>query len=201
MCRYCHADDLMQDYRSKEADTDIDNVIATASMIPAMVAVITGGDPLSVPDRAKKLIHRLAKQKAIVLDTSGVGSVETLLPALVSSNAHVRVSLDSISEVNDKVRATNPKYSRERNSSRVGAQRTILACLAAGVPVTVQTVVSRFNENLSELFDLRDAMVSWGVQNWVLHVAIRGGLARKVEDQSNRQSRKRGSFHRHPYIN
>lgn len=135
---------------------------------------------------------RFAKQKAIVLDTSGVGSIETVLPALVSSNAHVRVSLDSISEVNDKVRATNPKYSRDRNSSRVGAQRTILACLEAGVPVTVQTVVSRFNENLSELFDLRDAMVSWGVQNWVLHVAIRGGLARKVEDQSNRQSRKRG---------
>lgn len=48
-CVYCHADDLMKEFRSAETDQDLENVAATASMIPAMVAVITGGDPLTKP--------------------------------------------------------------------------------------------------------------------------------------------------------
>lgn len=71
-CLYCHADDLMIEARSGETNdrNEIDNVIATASMFPAMVAVITGGDPLSRPSRAIRLITKLADQNLLVLDTS-----------------------------------------------------------------------------------------------------------------------------------
>lgn len=182
----------MQSYRDGESEQDLDNVIATASMIPAMVAVITGGDPLSAPERANSLIRRLSKQKAIVIDTSGVGDIDRLLPAIVETFAHVRVSLDAASEENARVRPANPKYSKDKDASRVGAAKTIKACLENGVPVTVQTVISSHNENLDELRNLRDLISTWGVKNWVLHVAIRGGLARQVEDQADKQTRKRG---------
>lgn len=192
MCRYCHADDLMQAYRDRENSVDIENVISTASMIPSMVAVITGGDPLSSPERSAELIERLAKQKSIVVDTSGVGDISSLLPVLKAANAHVRVSLDSISEINDKVRPANPRHSTNKSASRLGARATIQACLNLGIPVTVQTVISSYNENFSELRDLRDAVCRWGVRNWVLHVAIRGGIARKVEAKAEQQTRRRG---------
>ncbi len=191
-CRYCHADDLMMSYRESENLSEIDNVVSTASMIPALVAVITGGDPLSSPERAARLIERLSKQKSIVLDTSGVGDINRLLPVLISSKAHIRVSLDSISEVNDKVRLSNPKFVKNKDASRLGARATIAACLENDLPVTVQTVVSSYNENITELIDLRDQLYRWGVKNWVLHVAIRGGLARKIEAVAEKQTRKRG---------
>ncbi|MCA9139600.1 MAG: hypothetical protein KDB00_22660, partial [Planctomycetales bacterium] len=87
-CVYCHADDLMQDFRHGESEDDLENVAATASLIPSMVAVITGGDPLTRPERAQTLIERLAARKAIVLDTSGVGEIEQILPHLVEHSVH-----------------------------------------------------------------------------------------------------------------
>lgn len=192
MCRYCHADDLMQSYRNSESEADLENVVSTASMIPAMVAVITGGDPLSAPERASSLISRLSKQKAIVVDTSGVGEIERLLPVLIDSHAHVRISLDAASDSNAKVRPVNPSYSKDKDASRTGAAATIKTCIQHNIPVTVQTVISSYNERFDELRNLRDMIARWGVRHWVLHVAIRGGLARKIEDQADKQKRRRG---------
>lgn len=192
-CTYCHADDLMKEYRQEEDDGDLNNVVATSNSIPAMVAVITGGDPLTRPARAQRLINKLAGGKALVLDTSGVGDITTLIPVLKDNQVHVRVSLDAISPLNDQVRPVNPNYLPTHTSCRESAQRTIQLCLSEGIPVTVQTVVSSRNENLSEWLDLRDAIADWGVRHWVLHVAVRGGSARRVESAAERaQSRKRG---------
>jgi predicted adenylyl cyclase CyaB len=192
-CIYCHADDLMQQFRTSEADADLENVAATARLVPAITAVITGGDPLTRPRRAAWLIEQLSNQKALVLDTSGVGPIEELLPTLKANAVHVRVSLDSVSPDNDRIRPINRQYVTGLvASSRLGAERTIEHCLARGIPVTVQTVLSNRNENTRVLRDLRDWLVARGVRNWVLHVAVRGGAARRIEREAAKRRRGRG---------
>lgn len=190
-CIYCHADDLMKKFRAIETEIDLDNVAATANMVPAMVAVITGGDPLTRPDRAKRLIERLAGDKALVLDTSGVGDIDLLVPTLKLHEVHVRVSIDSISAQNQKLRPASREYGFGRNASQTGAAHTIQRCLEEKIPLSVQTVVSSMNENLDEWRDLRDWLINQGVRNWILHVVVKGGSARRMEEAASRQKRPR----------
>ncbi len=193
-CLYCHADDLMSSAREYESDAgnEIENVIATASMFPAMVAVITGGDPLTRPKRATKLISKLAEQKPVVLDTSGVGPLEELLPVLREHQVHVRVSLDAVGRANDRVRPIDRRIFKGTSPSRYYAQQTIERCLTAGLAVTVQTVVSTHNAHMDELLQLRDLLLSIGVEHWVLHITVEGGSARRIEQQVRRQRSGRG---------
>src|SRR5439155_1668584 len=76
-------------------DDWIDRVIRTADAVPAMVGVVTGGEPLSRIRQAERLIAALAATKSVVLDTSGVGEFERLVPVLRRYGLHVRVSLVS----------------------------------------------------------------------------------------------------------
>lgn len=200
-CQYCHADDLMQNYRVNETsqnwnENDLKNMLFVVSQVPAIVAVITGGDPLTSPERAIQLIQGISSQKAIVLDTSGVGPIERMLPVLVEHEVHVRVSLDSLGTENDSWRPFNSKYKAysDIQSSRAGALRTIEKCLEAGLSVTVQTVIHAKNDKFKQLLDLRDGLKKLGVKNWVLHIAIKGGLARKREMEMIRQGKVRGSI-------
>jgi molybdenum cofactor biosynthesis enzyme MoaA len=177
-CRYCHADDLMQPFRTEESDSDLERVTATAAAIPAMVAVITGGDPIVSPDRAARLIAGLAPEKAIVVDTSGAGDIVPLLPVLKEHHGHLRVSVDSAeAALHDRVRPINRRYLGRDTSSHAAALSTVERAVAADVPTTVQTVVSRTNEDevllMSLAYRLRDA----GARNWVLHVAVPAGKA------------------------
>ena len=68
---------------------------------------------------------------------------------------HVRVSIDGISEVNDKLRPLNPKIAGKRGGSLQGATTTVLRCLDESIPVTIQTVVTKQNARYEELRDLR----------------------------------------------
>jgi predicted adenylyl cyclase CyaB len=171
-------------FRAQETDDDLDSVATTAQALPAMVAVITGGDPLTRPERARRLIEKLGPDKALVLDTSGVGDIEPLIAVLKQYCVHVRVSLDAISDLNKKLRPTNREYVTTREPSSVGAQRTIERCVREGIPVSVQTVVTSLNDKLDEWFDLRDWLISRKVRNWVLHVVVKGGSARRIEERS-----------------
>lgn len=193
-CVYCHADDLMKGYRDAERDEHAENVASTVSLIPAMVAVITGGDPLTRPERARVLIERLSPQKAIVLDTSGVGDIRPLIPLLKEHHAHVRVSLDAVTDVNAKLRRTNKAFNTSDDASFHGAKQTIIACKEGGVSVTVQTVVTAMNEDLSELRTLRQWLVDVGVKHWVLHLTVKGGIARKIDNVAQKKMRPRSIF-------
>jgi len=152
-----------------------------------MVAVITGGEPLLHPERAKHIIEALWPEKAIVLDTSGVGDIRSLLPTLVKVNAHVRVSLDFLGGDNDKERPSASKSSGGSKSSLQGAVQTLDACIDAMVNVSVQTVITTHNDNVKRWMDLRDWLVRKGVRHWVLHVAVRGGAARRWENGKGRR--------------
>jgi predicted adenylyl cyclase CyaB len=182
-CLYCHADDLMTGaLRESEVDDDLANVLSTANAIRSMVGVITGGDPLTRPERARRLIEGLTGSKALVLDTSGVGPIESLIGVLKEHAVHVRVSLDSVNPTeNSKIRPRNLLYGGGVNASLDGATRTIEACLRAAIPVTVQTVVSNFNDHADVWRDLRDWLVAMGVKHWVLHAAVAGGKARSYD--------------------
>lgn len=201
-CIYCHADDLMKEYRNSENDIntvngqiDLRNVISTTLLVPAMVAVLTGGDPLIKPERTINLVEGLGKHMPLVVDTSGYGEIDKLLPIFHDYDVHVRVSLDSLSKENDQWRIINPKYRSisAYSSSRESALRTIDMCLEKGVGLTVQTVVHSKNDKYSQLLDLRDGLINLGVKNWVLHIAISGGLARKKEMAVQKSRKVRGS--------
>lgn len=197
-CIYCHADDLMQGYRESESDEDVGRVLRTAMQVPSLVAVVTGGDPLSRPKRAEALISGLAETRALVLDTSGIGNLDQLIPCLVRNGVHVRISLDSIGATNDRLRPAFEGRARSASAlaqaslSRRGAVRAIQRCLDAGLAVSVQSVVTARNENVAELRDLRDWLCAVGVRNWVIHMAVRGGSAERLEAEAERHTRKRG---------
>ena len=128
----------------------------------------------------------------MVLDTSGVGDITQLVDVLKENHVHVRISLDAISPTNDLSRPINKNYVDSGESARVFAERAIEICIKNDIPVTVQTVICSLTENESELMDLRNSLVAWGVKHWVLHIAVRGGNARVLEDLAEKQTRKRG---------
>ena len=127
-----------------------------------------------------------------MLDTSGVGDIQKLLPVLVANHVHVRVSLDTVSDTNDRLRPPNRSYVTGKDISRKGAEHTIKSCLKAGLNVTVQTVISAGNEHESEWNDLKEWLIARGVRHWVLHVAVKGGSARRIENEAQKKSRPRG---------
>jgi MoaA/NifB/PqqE/SkfB family radical SAM enzyme len=178
-CRYCYADDLMR----ASPDTDVDLVAATAAAVPAMVAVLTGGEPLFRPDLTAALIDRLAERTALVLDTSGVGDLDALLPALVAHRVHLRVSLDGLdASANDRLRPLagrnrGPAVGSGATGSAAAARETLRRAAAAGVATTVQTVVTSANHHPDTLRRLRDDLIDAGVRNWVLHVLVPAGKA------------------------
>jgi hypothetical protein len=178
-CRYCHADDLMQPYRDTEAGEEPHQVARMAAAVPALVAVVTGGEPLSRPERTELLVKELATAgKAVVLDSSGVGELDRLLPVLREYRVHVRISLDSLDAAeNDRLRPINRRYLPLGTSAGVQALRTLSEVAAAGLPATVQTVVTARNEDLGRLCVMRDGLLALGVHNWVLHVVVPVGKA------------------------
>jgi MoaA/NifB/PqqE/SkfB family radical SAM enzyme len=172
-CRYCYADDLMR----SAPESDLDLVSATAAAVPAMVAVLTGGEPLFRPAATAALIDRLAGRAALVLDTSGVGDLDALLPALLAHRVHLRVSLDSHdARLNDRMRPLAGRH-RDLPPSSVGARETLRRAGAAGVATTVQTVVTSANHDPDALRRLRDDLIDAGVRNWVLHALVPAGKA------------------------
>jgi MoaA/NifB/PqqE/SkfB family radical SAM enzyme len=189
-CRYCHADDLMAPFRAGEADDDTRDVLRTAAAVPALVAVVTGGEPLVRPARTEILVTELAAAgKAVVLDTSGVGDLAPLVPVLRRHRAHVRVSLDSPdARANDRFRPINRRYLPLGTSPWAHAVRTLDVAHAAGVPVSVQTVVTSSNEDATSLLAMRDWLIGRGVRHWVLHVVVPVGRAAEHRNRRLRTS-------------
>jgi MoaA/NifB/PqqE/SkfB family radical SAM enzyme len=189
-CRYCHADDLMQSYRDSESDDEPWQVARMAASVPAIVAVVTGGEPLIRPRRTEILVRELAAAgKAVVLDTSGVGELGAVLAVLREHGVHVRVSLDSLDRrEHDRMRPADRRFLPAGTSSGEWALRTLGTSAAAGLATTVQTVVTAGNENLDRLCAMRDGLIALGVRNWVLHVVVPAGKAALPRNRGLRPS-------------
>src|SRR5262249_58632201 len=104
------------------------------------VGVVTGGEPLSRPERTELLVKELATAgKAVVLDSSGVGELGRLLPVLREYRVHVRISLDSLDAAeNDRLRPINRRYLPLGTSAGGQALRTPSEVAAAGLPAAGQ---------------------------------------------------------------
>ena len=194
-CVYCHADDLMKDYRASETLEGVERVVETASKIPALAYVITGGDPLTKPDRALALAERLSDKAGVVIDTSGVGSVEDALQMVKSRPMHMRISIDSMDpRINRVTRPINPAMRPtldEKNMHSLGyAERMVDRIAPWATGVSVQTVISSKNDKYDHLIQLRDWLISRGVKNWILHVAINAGAATRFAIRTDREKQK-----------
>jgi MoaA/NifB/PqqE/SkfB family radical SAM enzyme len=183
-CAYCHADDLMVGYRDGEDEQWLREVVRVAAATPAMVGVVTGGEPLARPARAERLIAALAEEKAVVLDTSGVGEFPRILKILQRYSVHVRVSLDSADAgVNDALRPINRRYLPLGTSAHAHAHDTVRRALGAGLACSVQTVVTARNGDLDGLLRFRDAIVDLGVTTWALHQVVPAGKAARPKNE------------------
>ena len=175
-------------FRDSETAAQLDKVIESARRIDALVAVITGGDPITRVERTIRIIDGLSGTKPLVLDTSGVPNsrleFERLLPILVHNRVHVRVSLDGFPQENDKARPINRQYVTSARSSYEQASQTVKELLQADVAVTVQTVLSNINDQVDNLTQFAQALDSWGIRHWVLHVALAAGKARGAAGRS-----------------
>lgn len=193
-CVYCHADDLMSEsIRGAENTQSAERAVASALAMKPMVYVVTGGDPISAPDRAIHMLNSLGSSGVpIVLDTSGVGDIERLLPVIKRYNVHVRISIDSFFEINDKLRPLNKKLVAGEFTSRDMAIRTFRRLISEGVHVTAQTVLTKANASLSELAATRDGLIRLGVKHWVLHRAVVAGKARMVVESARRKAQREG---------
>lgn len=197
-CVYCHADDLMkEDYRTREDLDSIERVAHTAANLPALVYVITGGDPLTRPERALRLAQALKDDAGIVLDTSGVGKISDAEILLRARPMHLRISIDSMDpRINRVTRPINNTIKSKLDLDIVGAssldyaERMIeeIGYLANGI--SVQTTISSKNDQYDHLMILRDWLVSRGVKNWVLHVAIPAGAALRFSSRSDAEKRR-----------
>ncbi|GGQ40073.1 radical SAM protein [Couchioplanes azureus] len=178
-CTYCHADDLMTGYREQENARWLERVLRVAGATPAMVGVVTGGEPLARVDRTERLVERLAATgKAVVLDTSGVGDLGRIVPLLHRHRVHVRVSLDSADPaVNDALRPANRRFVPLGTSAAGHAREAIRQAVRAGIPCSVQTVVTARTTSVAGLLALRDLLVGLGVTTWVLHIVVPVGKA------------------------
>ena len=180
-CRYCHADDLMR----RGGSGDPERVARMARAVPALVAVVTGGEPLTRVARTAELIHALAADgKAVVLDTSGAGDLGPLLPVLRDRRVHLRVSLDSDDPLeHDRLRPVKRRSGPAGSSSWLAARQALRVAAEAGVPATVQTVVTARNESVERLTRMRDWLVGHDIRNWVLHVVAPAGKAAAARNQ------------------
>jgi len=189
-CVYCHADDLMSsDIRKSENFESIESVANTASGLPALVYVITGGDPLTRPDRAIQLAETLRPDAGVVIDTSGAGKLVDAINLLKIRPMHLRVSIDSMDpRINKKTRPINPNFRSEfefgKSESLDLAVRLIGEAGPFATGITVQTVISSKNDTLEHLFQFRDWLLSRGIKNWVLHVAINAGAVKRFSNRS-----------------
>ncbi len=184
-CLYCHADDLMVDDRDGESGDWLAQVVRTAEAVPAMVGVVTGGEPLIRPERAEHLIKSLAVDKAVVLDTSGVGDLDRLMPLLHEHQVHTRVSIDSAAaRVNDSLRPINRRELPVGESAYKHAIGAIERLTGEGMPCSAQTVVTTRNDRLESLLRLRDLLVEKHVNTWVLHMVVPVAKARQNEKLS-----------------
>jgi MoaA/NifB/PqqE/SkfB family radical SAM enzyme len=179
-CTYCYADDLMMRSRGEPENDLAAHVLGTADAIEAMVAVVTGGEPLARPRQSAELIRKLATTKAVVVDSSGVGDIDGLLPAMAETRAHLRISLDSADpDINDAQRPIRKPFQADGSSSWRLALRSLQAAQSARIPVSVQTVLAASNATVTQLAALRDLLTGMGVRKWVLHVVAVAGRARK----------------------
>ena len=203
-CVYCHAADLMTpELARSEERLGVGPTVETARLVPAMVRVITGGDPLANPERTVRVIEALAGATPLVLDTSGVGNFEELIPVLKAHQVHVRVSLDTVSEKNSRVRPakgssgslanarlfselSGDQFIPKPDASRASAQQLLTRCADEGITTSIQSVYSRALDDTSEweLF-YRFIRDNTKVRNWIIHVAIEGGDARLRERKGN----------------
>ncbi|MDB4223664.1 radical SAM protein [Granulosicoccus sp.] len=185
-CVYCHADDLMDtDTRRNEEDEQTSVTAKLATRLDALVYVVTGGDPITRPKRTIALLKELPPNSAIVLDTSGVGHIEDLIAILKTREIHLRVSIDSMDpKINNMLRPINKKdfeiLSKNGSGTLDYSTKAIEIGHRLGTGVSIQTVITKHNDSLEHLLNLRDWLYSRGVKNWILHVATNAGKANKV---------------------
>lgn len=195
-CVYCHADDLMTpELRANENSNSIKNVVDSAVAMPALVYVVTGGDPLTQPKRTAALSEKLPSNAGVVLDTSGAGLVSEAVSLLKIRPTHLRVSIDSMDpRINKKTRPVNrdviKKLEFGATESLDFATRLIEEAGQYAAGLTVQTVISSKNDSIDHLVEFRDWLISRGVKNWVLHLAINAGAARRFSIRDEDSKRK-----------
>lgn len=155
-CVYCYARDLMTDaYVEGSKQVDVGAVAKTILAHEPLAVVLTGGEPTLSPQLTDAVAALLGKT-GLILDTNGWGLTDEIIALLSKNRVNVRVSLD------DEIPRLNTT-SRGGKAIEVAVD-AICRCVDAGIPVTVQTVATRWN--LASLAEMGHKLHRMGVRVW-----------------------------------
>lgn len=198
-CRYCYAEDLMRGRAGEARADDLKEIADSILRLKPLSVVLTGGDPLFTP-HLRLAVELLSGNAGVIVDTSGYTFTAKHLELFKRHRVTVRISLDSERpRTNDAQRPLSARYPAFRRSGRTpsgAALSALCACLDAGIPVTVQTVATRYTVN--DLISLGDKLYRLGVHSWrIFRVAwssasAEGYSALSGDSRSSRHIRGKG---------
>lgn len=170
-CGYCYAEDLMRGACSEPDELIVQRICKTILSYSPIAIVLTGGDPLLSP-HLELALNLLAGKTGLIIDTSGYALTPKLIKLFKRFGVFVRISLDSeLPRINDDLRPfLNKKAELKNDKASQIALKAICQLSDAGVPVSVQTVATKYNR--SDLEPLGDKLFRIGVRAWrILMVA------------------------------
>ncbi len=185
-CDHCVA----KDFRSpQQQDIEITHaLLAWINESPALVIVLTGGEPLlsAHEDRLLALLEGI-RHKGLMVDTNGtIIPTDAVLRALRKRDVLVRVSLDSIRRQDDTRLRHGPNADQDqRRREHQGRLERIDWFIDAGINTSIQTVVYR--RSLLSKDDSLDQMAEWlrsrGINKWYLQRLIPSYRLKEVPDR------------------
>lgn len=159
-CIYCYAQDVMKESKEPDAKT-VSQTAKTILSYSPMVVTLTGGEPLSSP-HLEFALKSLYGKTGVIVDTNGYSLQERHIKLFKKYDIFVRISLDT--ELINKNKILRPH--RTGKASINQAIDSINLCLESGVPLGVQTTITK--ENMSDCESLGHKLYAIGVKSWRL---------------------------------
>ncbi len=177
-CAHCYLDAGGREGGHGELDTErcLGVIDELASLNPAMLLILTGGEPLLRSDLDEIAAQATSRGMMVVVGTNGHLLDEARARRLMNAGVSgVGISLDSASpDAHDRLRGTPGSWKSARDAMRVA--RTV------GLEVVVQTTVT--NENREQLGDIAALALAEGARAFNLYFLVCTGRAREFSDLS-----------------
>jgi len=158
-CIYCFSE-----YKNKcSVERNFESIIENILSLNPKTITLTGGEP-TLNNNLKEIIETIGSRAITIIDTNGTtDNLEKIIPVLF--NSIVRISIDSLStKVLEKVRPSKKISYTSRQIPMIFKNINLL--IEHGVPVIVQTVVTK--ENINELENIYEYLLSVGIERWYL---------------------------------
>jgi 12,18-didecarboxysiroheme deacetylase len=147
-CRHCYAQALSQKTKDELTTSEGKVLLDDLSSFGVPVILFSGGEPLLRPDLPELAEYAVSKGMRAVISTNGTLITPELAKTLKAIGlSYVGISLDGLTEVNDRFRGVSGAFEQ--------ALTGIRNCREAGIKVGLRFTINRLNsDQVSPIFDL-----------------------------------------------